>query len=78
MTNWWERLDPKADRKAGTLIIRAIYLEPDQAITVDLVAGVSGALQEFMTFHGSNSLHIERSDPQTLGPFLLEQTGVNE
>jgi uncharacterized protein YcaQ len=54
------RLDPKADRKAGTLIVRAIYLEPGQAITDDLVAGVASALREFMAFHRSERLHIER------------------
>jgi uncharacterized protein YcaQ len=68
------RLDPKADRKAATLIIRAIYLEPDQAITDELVASVAGALREFMAFHRSERLHIERSDPEGLLSLLLERT----
>jgi uncharacterized protein YcaQ len=67
------RLDPKADRKSGTLIIRAIYLEPDQAITGELVAGMAGALREFMVFHGSERLQIERSDPEDLRPLILAQ-----
>jgi len=67
------RLDPKADRQAGTLIVRAIYLEPGQALTDDLVAGIAGALREFMAFHGSQTLSIERSEPATLRPALLSQ-----
>jgi uncharacterized protein YcaQ len=67
------RLDPKADRRAGTLIVRAIYLEPDQVITDDLIMGVAGALSEFMAFHGSQRVRIERSEPDTLGSQLLER-----
>ena len=66
------RLDPKADRRAGTLIVRAIYLEPGQAITGELVAGVAGALREFMAFHESANLQIERSEPPALRSQLLE------
>ena len=68
------RLDPKADRKAGALIVRAIYLEPDQAITDELIAGVAGALHEFMTFHDSQSLQIDRSEPPALQSPLLRRT----
>ena len=63
------RLDPKADRKEKVLLIRAIYLEQGQDITHDLVSGIRGALQEFMAFHGSDRLHIERSEPA--GPARL-------
>ena len=64
------RLDAKADRKTETLIVRAIYLEPDQAITGDLAAGIEGALREFMAFHGSQALRIERFEPPALGEAL--------
>jgi uncharacterized protein YcaQ len=67
------RLDPKADRQAGTLIVRALYLEPGQSITGGLLAGVAGALGEFMAFHRIERLVIERSDPEVLGPLLLER-----
>jgi hypothetical protein len=67
------RLDPKADRKAGTLIIRAIYLEPGQTITGELVSNLVTALREFMVFHGSEDLQIERSSPEDLRLLLLEQ-----
>ena len=71
------RLDPKADRKGGILIVRAIYLEPKQAITDELIAAVAGALCEFVAFHGSETLRIERSEPEALGPLLLERIELN-
>ena len=64
------RLDPKADRKTNTLIVRAIYLEPGEAVTDDLVAGIAGALREFMAFHGSERLTIEHSEPAALAARL--------
>jgi uncharacterized protein YcaQ len=64
------RLDPKADRKAKTMRVRAIYLEPGQAITDELVADVAGALREFATFHGSERFVVERSEPEELGDLL--------
>jgi uncharacterized protein YcaQ len=67
------RLDPKADRKGRALVIRAIYLEPGYAPTDDLVSGIAGALREFMAFHASERLAIERSEPAALGPMLLER-----
>ncbi|MBU0490355.1 MAG: winged helix DNA-binding domain-containing protein [Chloroflexi bacterium] len=65
------RLDPKADRKSGTLIVRAIYLEPGEALTDELVAGIAGALREFMAFHSSQTLVIERAEPAELRAALL-------
>jgi uncharacterized protein YcaQ len=67
------RLDPKADRAASRLIVRAIYLEPDEPVTADLRAGIAGALREFMAFHGSEMLTIERSEPESLAALLLDE-----
>ena len=67
------RLDPKADRKAGTLIVRALYLEPGQAITDELVDSLVSALREFMAFHDSQRLRIEQSEPVALGPLVLDR-----
>lgn len=66
------RLDPKADRETSTMIIRSIYLEPGEEITDALVQGISGALSEFMAFHASKQVIIERSEPQALRARLLE------
>ena len=67
------RLDPKADRQTKTLIVRAIYLEPAHPLDEDLLAGMTGALREFMAFHRSQRLCIEHSEPEALGPVLLER-----
>jgi uncharacterized protein YcaQ len=64
------RLDSKADRQSGTLIVRAIYLEPGESLTDELLAGIAGALGEFMAFHGSQELRIEHSEPQELASLL--------
>ncbi len=64
------RFDPKLDRKTGTLILKALYLEP--GITPDdaLVADVAAALRDFMAWHDARDLHIERSDPAAFGDHL--------
>jgi uncharacterized protein YcaQ len=67
------RLDPKADRKTKTLIIRAIYLEPDEKITEDLLNGIVEALREFIAFHGSQKLLIERTEPRALRTAVLDR-----
>ena len=67
------RLDPKADRKTKTLIIRAIYLEPDEKITEDLLNGIVEALREFMVFHESQKLIIERTEPKALRTAVLDR-----
>ena len=64
------RLDPKADRQTNTLIVRALYLEPGEAVSDELVAALRGALREFMAFHGSERLVIERSEPESLAAYL--------
>jgi uncharacterized protein YcaQ len=70
------RLDPKADRKSKVLLVRAIYLEPGQAVDEALVADIGGTLREFMAFHGSERLAIERSEPQALAGKLMEHLGA--
>ena len=64
------RLDPKADRKTKTMIVRAHLPGAGQAITDDLVAGIGSALREFVAFHGSERLTIEHSEPAALAARL--------
>jgi uncharacterized protein YcaQ len=64
------RLDPKADRQTGTMLVRAVYLEPGEAVSDELVAGIGSALREFMAFHGGERLVIERSEPAELAARL--------
>ncbi len=67
------RLDPKADRKTNTFLVRKIALEPEEELTDDLVAGIVGALHEFMKFHGSERVTIEQSQPKKLRTALLRK-----
>ena len=70
------RMDPKADRKTRTMLVRAIYLEPGEALADDLLAGIARALREFMAFHGSEALVVERSEPEALQGELLARLQV--
>lgn len=65
------RLDPKLDRKTGTLRLKALYLEPEIAPSEELVAEVAVALRDFLKFHQAQNLVIENSDPKELGEKLL-------
>lgn len=57
------RFDPKLDRKAGVLVLNALYLEPGIEPEDQLVAGVASAMRDFLAWHGAKSLKIEKSAP---------------
>jgi uncharacterized protein YcaQ len=65
------RFDPKLERKTNTLRLKALYLEPGIDPADELIAGVAGAMSDFLTFHKANNLVIERSDPAIFGEKLL-------
>jgi uncharacterized protein YcaQ len=64
------RFDPKLERKTGTLILRALYLEPGIKPSEELVKEVAIALRNFMAFHEARDLVIECSTPVTFGKKL--------
>ena len=66
------RLDPKADRKTRTFLVRKIALDPGEKLTDELVTGIAGALREFMEFHGSEHVEIEQAEPKKLKTVLLK------
>ncbi len=66
------RFDPKLERKTGTLILRALYLEPGMKPTEELVKDVAAAMSDFMKFHEAKELVIERSEPAAFGKKLLK------
>jgi len=70
------RFDPKLDRKTGTLYLRALYLEPGEAPTDELVADVAAAMRDFMAFHAATELVIEASDPEGFGTKLAAQVAA--
>jgi hypothetical protein len=66
------RLDPKLDRKTGTLRIKALYLEPGVKPSEELVSGMAGAMRDFMRFHHAKELVIENSQPKGFAKKLLK------
>lgn len=64
------RFDPKLDRKTGTLILKALYLEPGIAPDDQLVADVAATMRDFLAWHEATDLVIEASDPGEFGTKL--------
>ena len=65
------RFDPKLERKTGTLILRALYLEPGVKLGEELVKDIASVMRDFMAFHEAKELVIERSEPAAFGKTLL-------
>ena len=54
------RIDPKMDRKSGTMLIRGFFLEQDVEMHEDLIGGLADAFRSFMDFHQAKDLVFER------------------
>jgi uncharacterized protein YcaQ len=67
------RIDPKMDREAKRLIVRAAYLELGVAVDEGLLGGLAGALHDLGRFLGATSITVERSEPEGLAPRLRER-----
>jgi uncharacterized protein YcaQ len=65
------RFDPKLERKAQRLRIKALYLEPGIQPEEHLVAETAGAMRDFLAFHKAHDLVIERSHPAEFGEKLM-------
>jgi len=65
------RFDPKLERATSTLRIKALYLEPDIAPDEELVFDVALTMRDFLAFHQTTSLIIERSQPIMFGEKIL-------
>ena len=57
------RLDPRLDRKIGTLRVEALFLEPGVRPSQRLARSVAKALRDFMRFHEATNVIIERGQP---------------
>lgn len=66
------RFDPKMERKAGVLRVKALYLEEGVQPDEELVRGVADAMRDFMQFHKAKELVIEKSQPEEFGEKLLK------
>lgn len=64
------RIDPKVERKAGRLLVRAAHLEPGIAPDEPLIAGLADALRDLARFHAVPGVIVERADPPDLAPAL--------
>ncbi len=67
------RFDPKLDRKTGTLILKALYLEPGIAPADELIEAIAATLRDFLAWHGAHDVVIKRSDPADFGEKLLAE-----
>lgn len=65
------RFDPKLERQAGVLRLKALYLEPGVEPDDELVASVATAMRDFMAFHSAQDLIVERSESPAFGQKLL-------
>jgi uncharacterized protein YcaQ len=64
------RLDPKMDRAAKRLLVRAVYLEPGVKPTAGLLGGVAGALRDLARFLGAETICVERGEPDRVASEL--------
>ena len=69
-TEFIGRLDPKAVRKTGVLIINNLQIEPRVKINDRLTAALKKALWEFALFNGCDSFQVLKSDPSQLAAWL--------
>lgn len=67
------RFDPKLERKAGVLRLKALYLEPFVELEEDLLQGIAAALHDFLAFHQARDLIIERSEPALFSEELFRR-----
>ncbi|MDI3341246.1 MAG: crosslink repair DNA glycosylase YcaQ family protein [Sphaerobacter sp.] len=60
------RIDPKAERKDGVLILRSVHLEPGAPPVAELAETLRPALRSFATFHGARSIRVETAPPELI------------
>jgi len=77
------RLDPKAERKTGLFVIKALHLEPWFVGKDDdrFYAALAATVRDFATFNGCFDFAVDRSDPDHAAARLrdaLRQTTTND
>jgi uncharacterized protein YcaQ len=66
------RFDPKLERAAKRLRIKALHLEPGFAPTDELTHAVAIAMRDFMAFNKASDLVIETSNPPEFAVKLMQ------
>jgi len=64
------RLDPKAERKKKTLILRNLVFEPGLAAGGDFLPSFAGKLWDFARFNRCENMAFESVSPADLKPTL--------
>jgi uncharacterized protein YcaQ len=64
------RLDAKADRKAKTLLVHNIYLEPAFQPSEAFVGALAARLRALAAFNGCEEVEVKRTKPASLRPAL--------
>ena len=62
------RLDPKAERKSQTFLVRNIVFEPGFKDYDALLPALAKALHRFAAFNGCTSIRVERTKPSKTKP----------
>lgn len=69
------RLDAKAYRKEKRFEVKTLHLEPNVAVTDELVTDIAGALGECAAWHKTPEVVVLRSDPPKLAELLVRAVG---
>jgi uncharacterized protein YcaQ len=59
------RMDSKADRKQGQLVIHNFHVEPVE-LTKTMITGIAKAIEEFAIFNQCNSIELSKSNDRSL------------
>ena len=70
------RLDPKADRKRSTLLVRGLFLEDDVHADERFVGALASELQAMARFNGCERVLVERTEPEELRDPLVRALQV--
>lgn len=65
------RFDPKLERRASTLRLKRLHLEPGVQPDDALMSDIAAAMRAFMAFHDATDLVVEHSKPRGLRRKLL-------
>lgn len=72
------RLDAKAHRKEGVFEVKALFLEPGTRATRRLATDLARALQEAADWHGTPTVRIGTTHPDSFGKLLAQTAETDE
>jgi len=69
------RIDPKIERKQKRLVLQNLHMERGQKLRASLTRGIIQALEEFMRFHGCDSVELRQCNRAPLQRRLRRHFG---